>query len=234
VYNRTVRAGGTDPYLVGDLLASRLATRAWGNRHRLRSGGRDGELGLLDLAGRLVLFLVRHPLLTSTTAGVTWVWLRLGPLAVAGLAAWLVGVLVLVRMLWPTGWAWLGNRVRRRWRIWTIYGPLWRETMIFTGLARHLDGLEHIPHRRRMRSTRWGDHITITLVSGQRPFAVEQVAEHLAHSFGARSCTIQPARNRAGQAIPGQVVMVFRRRDPLVNVIAPTQPAAVDVEGVGA
>jgi S-DNA-T family DNA segregation ATPase FtsK/SpoIIIE len=231
VYNRNAPSRGTDPYLVGDLLASRLATRAWSNRHRLRSGG-NVELGLLELTGRLVLFLVRHPLLTGTTVGVTWLWLRVGPLAVAGVAVWLVAVLVLVRMLWPTGWERLDGRARRRWRIWTIYGPLWRETMIFAGLARHLDGLEHIPHRRRMRSTRWGDHITVTLVSGQRPFAFEQVAEHLAHSFGARSCTIQPAHNRAGQPVPGQVVLVFRRRDPLVNVIAPAHPADVDIEGV--
>jgi S-DNA-T family DNA segregation ATPase FtsK/SpoIIIE len=102
--------------------------------------------------------------------------------------------------------------------------------MIFAGLARHLDGLEHIPYRRRMRSTRWGDHIAVTMVSGQRPFAFEQVAEHLAHSFGARSCTVQPARNRKGQAVPGQVVLVFRRRDPLVNVVAPIEPAAVLVD----
>jgi S-DNA-T family DNA segregation ATPase FtsK/SpoIIIE len=106
--------------------------------------------------------------------------------------------------------------------------------MIFTGLARHLNGLEHIPHRRRMRSTRWGDRLVVTLVSGQRPFAFEQVAEHLAHSFGARSCSVQPVRNRHGQAVPGQVMLVFRRRDPLVNVIAPADPADVDVEGVGA
>jgi S-DNA-T family DNA segregation ATPase FtsK/SpoIIIE len=143
-------------------------------------------------------------------------------------------------MLWPRAWAWLVNRMRRRWRIWTIYGPLWRETMIFTGLARHLDGREHIPHRRRMRSTRWGDHITLTLVSGQRPFAYEQVAEHLAHSFGARSCSVQPARNRAGQPIPGQIVLVFRRRDPLVHVVGPIEPVdvepadAFEAEGVGA
>jgi S-DNA-T family DNA segregation ATPase FtsK/SpoIIIE len=226
VLNRT-----RDPYLAGDFLLGRLATRAANSRHNLRSPqGRDDAL--LWTAGRLVLFLVKHPIATASAVIVACLWARFGPIAIVGLAAWLVAVGVVVRMCHPRGWAWIGNRVRRRWRIWTIYDPLWRETMIFCGLARALDGIERIPHRRRMRSTRWGDRMVVTLVSGCRPFAVEQVAEHLAHSFGARSCQVLPARDKRRQTIPGRVVLVFRRSDPLVDVIAPIEPAHVGIEPV--
>jgi len=209
------------------VLLSRLAVTAWGQRGRLR-GGDDFESALLRGAGRVVLFVIRHPLITGTLAGAVWVAVRFGPLALAVAVVWLVGLVVLVRMLWRPGFDWLAARVRRRWRIWTIYDPLWRPTMIFTGLARHLDGVEHVPYRRKVRCTRWADYVVVTLIEGQRPFAFAQVAEHLAHSFRARSCHVQPARDRQGHPVPGHVLLILRRRDPLVNVVAPIDPAGLD------
>jgi S-DNA-T family DNA segregation ATPase FtsK/SpoIIIE len=226
VFNRTAPPRGTDPYLAGDLLAGRLLTRVARNHHNLRSPqGRD-DAALWTL-GRLVLFLFKHPVATASAVIVGALYLRFGPIALVALAAWLAGVAVVLRMVHRPAYDWIDARVRRRWRIWTIYDPLWRETMIFCGLARALDGVERIPHRRRMRSTRWGDRMVVTLVSGCRPIAVEQVAEHLAHSFGARSCQVLPARDKRGQTVPGRVVLVFRRSDPLTSVIAPIAPAGL-------
>jgi DNA segregation ATPase FtsK/SpoIIIE, S-DNA-T family len=67
-----------------------------------------------------------------------------------------------------------------------------------------------------VRSDRWCDRVTVRLLAGQHPGMYADRTDHLAHTFGARSCRVERPR-------PGRVVLVFRHRDPLATIV-PARP----------
>jgi S-DNA-T family DNA segregation ATPase FtsK/SpoIIIE len=66
----------------------------------------------------------------------------------------------------------------------------------------------------KVRSTRYVDRVQVRLVSGQSAAQVTDVADNLAHGFGAILCRVRTARS-------GAVLLEFVRRDALAQVVPP-------------
>ena len=66
----------------------------------------------------------------------------------------------------------------------------------------------------KVRSTRYVDRVQVRLVSGQSAAQVADVADNLAHGFGAILCRVRTARS-------GAVLLEFVRRDALAQVVPP-------------
>ena len=183
---------------------------------------------------------LRHPRTTLAVAVPVAAYSPLGPAAaVALVAAWWSsagGVAALasgeLRSVLPGGVA--AQRACTRWG--------WRQAMTMAGLGdtyRHPDSLDrgpgrassagrsrrYVPKLGRVRSDRWCDRVTVRLLAGQHPGMYADRTDHLAHTFGARSCRVECPR-------PGRVVLVFRRRDPLADVV-PALPIARRAGPVG-
>ncbi|MEU5692126.1 FtsK/SpoIIIE domain-containing protein [Actinosynnema sp. NPDC020468] len=162
---------------------------------------------------RLVLVVVRYPLVTMAPLVTAWCSLSfgLGPLMVAGLSA--SGVLV----LWagydrPSflrhGWYRLVTEFRRA----TVYVPRWRMVMRLADLTKEGGGREYRPTLRRVRSEGWRDRVRVRMVPAQSPEEWELRREGLAHSFGAQSCRVRVVRPRV-------IELDFVHSDPLARVL---------------
>jgi DNA segregation ATPase FtsK/SpoIIIE, S-DNA-T family len=168
---------------------------------------------------------VRHPRTTLALAAPIAIYALVGP----GAAVVLVAGAVATGVGWrwwhrdSFDWCFLGA-----WRRMWVYGWGWRQAMTMSGLGdvyRHPDLLiddlveidrrpvsRYVPKLGRVRSDRWGDRVTVRLLAGQHPGFYADRTDHLAHTFGARSCRVECPR-------PGRVVLVFLHRDPLAAVV---------------
>ncbi|MEU8379467.1 FtsK/SpoIIIE domain-containing protein [Streptosporangium sp. NPDC048865] len=176
------------------------------------------------LAG-IVRLVWRHPVIVTLLAvpavlGLLYGW----EFAVAPLA-----VLVLNTTLWAlldraSFLRWVGWRLLAWWRLVWIYRRHWQPVMIISGLGRHLQGRDYLPHLVRIRCTSWADVVTVKMISGQSVKDWSDRIDHLAHGFGASSCRVAIVR-------AGRLQLTFPRRDPLA-VPLPAIPLPV-VASVG-
>jgi DNA segregation ATPase FtsK/SpoIIIE, S-DNA-T family len=168
---------------------------------------------------------VRHPRLTLAVALPVLTFSLVGP----GSAVALVALAAATGVVWRRRHRDSFDRCfRGAWRRTVVYGLGWRQAMTMAGLGdtyRHPDSLtddlaaierrpvaRYVPKLVRVRSNRWGDRVTVRLLAGQHPGLYADRTDHLAHTFGARSCRVECPR-------PGRVVLVFQHRDPLAAVV---------------
>ncbi|MGS2644358.1 FtsK/SpoIIIE domain-containing protein [Streptosporangium sp. LJ11] len=162
----------------------------------------------------------RHPVIVTLLAvpavlGLLYGW----EFAVVPLA-----VLVLNTTLWAlldraSFLRWVGWRLLAWWRLVWIYRRHWQPVMIISGLGRHLQGRDYLPHLVRIRCTSWADVVTVKMISGQSVKDWSDRIENLAHGFGASSCRVAIVR-------AGRLQLTFPRRDPLA-VPLPAVPLPV-------
>ncbi len=171
-------------------------------------------------AMRLVLVVVRYPVVTLVPLSAAWCWWRFGlsPLVLALLS------LVAALSIWAGldrrsflrhGW----YRLVTEWRRLTVYVPKWRSVMRLAELAKQDRGREYRPRLRRVRSEGWRDRVRVRMVPAQSPDVWELRRDGLAHSFGARSCRVRVLRPRV-------IELDFVHCDPLLRPLA--VPALAD------
>jgi S-DNA-T family DNA segregation ATPase FtsK/SpoIIIE len=169
---------------------------------------------LCRFVGWLARLVVRHPVLALALAVLGWMWAETGWLGVTLLVVWAVVVLASWRVLWPVGFArWVARPVRSAWRS-QRYRRRWPSVMTISGLAPWYQGRIILPVLGKVRSTRYVDRVHVRLVSGQSAAQVADVADNLAHGFGAMLCRVRTARS-------GAVLLEFVRRDALAQVVRP-------------
>ena len=89
------------------------------------------------------------------------------------------------RVLWPVSFArWVAAPARSKWRA-RRYRRRWAAVMTISGLAPWYQGRIMLPVLGKVRSTRYVDRVQVRLVSGQSAAQVADVADNLAHGFGA-------------------------------------------------
>ncbi|WP_440099813.1 FtsK/SpoIIIE domain-containing protein [Streptosporangium sp. H16] len=171
------------------------------------------------LAG-LVRLVWRHPVIVTLLAvpavlGLLYGWeFAVTPLTVLVLNLTLWALLDRASFL-----RWVGWRLLAWWRLVWIYRRHWQPVMIISGLGRHLQGRDYLPHLIRIRCTSWADVVTVKMISGQSVKDWADRIDHLAHGFGASSCRVAIVR-------AGRLQLTFPRRDPLA-VPLPAVPLPV-------
>ncbi|MBB2909352.1 S-DNA-T family DNA segregation ATPase FtsK/SpoIIIE [Streptosporangium becharense] len=179
------------------------------------------------LAG-IVRLIWRHPVAVAVLAV---------PAVLSILYGWriaLVAVAVPVSLLAPWPFfdrasfdRWMGWRLLAWWRLVWIYRRHWQSVMIVSGLGRHLQGRDYLPHIIRVTCTSWADLVTVKMISGQSVKDWADRIEHLAHGFGTTSCRVTVARS-------GRLLLTFPRRDPLATPLPalpiPETPSVGPVE----
>ncbi|WP_440070713.1 FtsK/SpoIIIE domain-containing protein [Streptosporangium sp. OZ121] len=166
----------------------------------------------------------RHPVIVTLLAVPT----ALGLLYGWKFAAVPLAVLVLNLTLWAlldraSFLRWVGWRLLAWWRLVWIYRRHWQPVMIISGLGRHLQGRDYLPHLVRVRCTSWADVVTVKMISGQSVKDWSDRIDHLAHGFGSSSCRVAIVR-------AGRLQLTFPRRDPLaVPLPAVPLPATASV-----
>jgi S-DNA-T family DNA segregation ATPase FtsK/SpoIIIE len=162
----------------------------------------------------LARLVVRHPVASLLLAVLGFTWSETGWLGVTLLAVWTVLVLVCWRVLWPVPFArWVAAPARSKWRA-SRYRRRWAAVMTISGLAPWYQGQIILPVLGKVRSTAYVDRVHVRLVSGQSAAQVADVADNLAHGFGAILCRVRTARS-------GAVLLEFVRRDALAMIVAP-------------
>ena len=182
---------------------------------------------LIRLLFRVVWFVIRHPLLDVAAGVLVLAWYQAGWPGVIAAVTSALGVLGILRIMWP-GWftRLVSAPVRCRWRWWWCYRRRWRAVLTIAGLGPKYRGQVTLPVLGKVQAGRCADLVTVRLVSGQSPKLFADRAEELAHGFGAHSCRVRTAR-------PGRVVLEFVRRDALAAVIpALPIPAVPDLKAL--
>jgi DNA segregation ATPase FtsK/SpoIIIE, S-DNA-T family len=169
---------------------------------------------LCRFIGWLVRLFVRHPVLSLVLAVLGWMWAETGWLGMTLLVAWAVVVLASWRVLWPMSFGrWIARPARSVWRS-RRYRRRWASVMTISGLAPWYQGRIILPILGKVRSTAYVDRVQVRLVSGQSAAQVADVADNLAHGFGAMLCRVRTAKS-------GAVLLEFVRRDALAQVVLP-------------
>jgi DNA segregation ATPase FtsK/SpoIIIE, S-DNA-T family len=164
--------------------------------------------------GWLVRLIVRHPVVSLVLAVFGFTWSETGWLGVTLLVVWATVVLVCWRVAWPISFARrVATPARSQWRA-GRYRRRWASVMTISGLAPWYQGRIILPVLGKVRSTVYVDRVQVRLVSGQSAAQVADVADNLAHGFGAILCRVRTARS-------GAVLLEFVRRDALAQVVPP-------------
>jgi DNA segregation ATPase FtsK/SpoIIIE, S-DNA-T family len=180
---------------------------------------------LARLLGRVIWFVICHPLLDTAAGLVILDWLNLGWPGLAGLAAPITGVLVVLRLARPVAFArFVAQPARDGWR-WWCYRRRWHAVMTITGLAPVYQGRVLLPVLADVTAAGPVDRVTVRLVSGQSPADFANRAEGIAHGFGVHLCRVRTSS-------PGVVVLELVRRDALADPV-PVLPIPEDVDLAG-
>ena len=181
---------------------------------------------LARLLGKLLAFLVRHPLADLITAILALEWVDLGWPADVALVVTAAVVLAIWWWRWPASFArFIGRPVRGKWRRWH-YRRHWAAVMTIGRLAPVYQGRLLLPVLGKVTSTGYTDRLAVRLVSGQSAADFAARADNLAHGFGAVLCRVRTGR-------PGSVVLELVRRDALASIIpALPIPAAMDLRAL--
>nr|WP_322746631.1 FtsK/SpoIIIE domain-containing protein [Saccharothrix syringae] len=176
------------------------------------------------LAVRLVLVVVRYPVVVLVPVSAAWCWWRFGlsPLVLALLS--LVAALIIWSGLDRTSFlrhCWY--RLVTEWRRATVYVPRWRTVMRLADLTKLDRRKEYRPTLRRVRSEGWRDRVRVRMVPAQSPEVWELRRDGLAHSFHARSCRVRVLRPRV-------IELDFIHRDPLARPLPVSVLADAEVD----
>ena len=127
------------------------------------------------------------------------------PLGVlGGLVAWLIGVAVALAglLLGPRRVIGSGAGGAASW----VYRRRWAAAMDTVGLTKERHGTDYVPPLLSVRCNRWMDKLTVRMLPGQRMQDFVDLADRLAHTFGAVDCRVrttpQPAQGAAVAARP--------------------------------
>ena len=176
---------------------------------------------LARLLGRLIRLAARHPLAASILALAAVIWLDLGWVTLAAMAAAVIIMLVTWRCFWAASFArWVTRPARGAWRGWR-YRRRWAAVLTIAGAAPWYQGRTLLPVLGKVAATRYTDRVQVRLVSGQSAADFAKCADNLAQGFGALLCRVRTARS-------GRVVLEFVRRDalaaPITAVPVPAHP----------
>lgn len=157
-------------------------------------------LWLLRRLGRLLVWLVKHPVTCAALAAcagmwwlVAWALAELGPGATAAAAGFVVGLLGLWALLSPgTFDRLLETPVRSRWRKVSRYRREWQPAMVCSGLA--IDGGRLLPTLLRVRSSAVVDVVRVHMLPGQTVEDWQKAAPRLAQTFGVPEVRAQQVR----------------------------------------
>jgi len=176
-------------------------------------------VNLARLAGRLVWWLARHPLVALLAAAFIASVVVLGQ---GWTSLILLGLVVITGAWWWRFPASFGRYVYgpglARWRLLSCYQRHWQPAMALTKLARTYGDAEYLPRIRKIRSNKYADRVLVDMLAGQSPAAFEDVTDGLAHTFGARRCAVRVDR-------PGRIWLDFFHADALTEPI-PAVPIA--------
>jgi S-DNA-T family DNA segregation ATPase FtsK/SpoIIIE len=168
---------------------------------------------LVRLLAWIIRMMFRHPVAAASVLVMASIWVSVGWIADAALAAWAVLGLVIWRCYWPGSFT---RRViapaRGKWRAWWCYRRRWEAVMNIADLAPWYRGRILMPVLGKVTATRYTDRVAVRMVSGQCAAEFAKRADNLAHGFGAMICRIRSAR-------PGALVLEFVRRDALAAMI---------------
>ena len=110
---------------------------------------------LARLLGRLVRLAARHPLAAGILALVAVIWLDLGWVVLAALAAAVLAMLVIWRWFWPVAFArWVTRPARGAWRGWR-YRRRWAGVLTIAGAAPWYQGRIILPVLGKVTATRY-------------------------------------------------------------------------------
>jgi DNA segregation ATPase FtsK/SpoIIIE, S-DNA-T family len=176
---------------------------------------------LARLITRLLRLIARHPVAAVVLGLLAFMWVSIGWIGPAVMAAWVVLVLVIWRYYWPASFTrWVATPAWGKWRAW-VYRRRWAAVMTIADLAPRYQARIILPVLGKVTSTRYVDRVQVRLVSGQSPADFADRADNLAHGFGALLCRVRTARS-------GAVVLEFVRRDALAAIVpalpVPGQP----------
>lgn len=156
-----------------------------------------------------------------------------GPAIVCGLVAVALAVWRRIdREQWDrlVGWPVLAS-----WRSWRVYGRRWRSVMTLAGLTDSYAEQDLIPKLLRVEARPGFDRLTVRMIEAQHPDDFTEVAERLAHTFGALACRARRVVDDKGQAVPGVMWLDFHYTDALAGVVPAIPLPTVDApEGVEA
>ncbi|MBN1173430.1 MAG: cell division protein FtsK [Micromonosporaceae bacterium] len=176
---------------------------------------------ILRVLGRLVVVYLRFWPITLPVSLLLGLYVRFGW---AGPVTAVVAPTLVLAVWW---WRWRSSF--RQWAWWPalsryrrmVYRRSWHAAMVTAGLSVTFDRMTVLPVLKRVRCTAVGDAVTVRMVTGQIPDDYATVALRLAHTFGARSCTITPGSK------PELVGLTFLRGDLLTQVVVPMPVAGV-------
>jgi S-DNA-T family DNA segregation ATPase FtsK/SpoIIIE len=164
------------------------------------------------LLKRLIIFLMRHPVLDTVTLAVFVTWRYLHRPGLIALAVTTAAVLAAWRWRRPGSFHRLITAPAfGKWRRGHYLRP-WTAVMTIGHLAPIYRGRLLVPVLGKVTSTRYTDRVAVRMVSGQCPADFAARAENLAHGFGALLCRIRTAR-------PGWLILELVRRDALAAVM---------------
>jgi DNA segregation ATPase FtsK/SpoIIIE, S-DNA-T family len=157
----------------------------------------------------MLVFPLRHRLLTAVFLTAAVLWLRLGlQAAQIGTAGFLVAAGLWSVARHPRVSPILLGYLRRQW----VYGRQWPWIASRLGLA-SADGI-YRTRLGKVRSSRIADRLWLRLAPGQTPETIESACEPLRHILGAK-------RIACAELSPGRVLVTVYRRDPLAGPLTP-------------
>jgi DNA segregation ATPase FtsK/SpoIIIE, S-DNA-T family len=178
---------------------------------------------LIRLLGRIVWFVLTHPLLDLVAGLILLAWLRLGWPGETGLASAALTALIALRLMRPDWFSrFITAPARDRWW-WWFYRRRWHAAMTLAGLAPAYRGKDMLPVLAGVHAAGAVDLVTVGLVTGQSPADFVTRAENLAHAFRVQLCRVR-------DAAPGLLVLELVRADTLADPIpALPVPAQTDL-----
>ena len=167
----------------------------------------------------LVWWSVLFPMISIPTLASVWVGFRYGPVfglvlaAVSGLA------LVAWSQLSPASFQqWVTQRIRTRWRTWSIYRHRWTAICTLHGLTAKLDEQTLVPALRSVTIGSTTDVVEVGILTGQSVADWQNRSAALAETFRARRVTVRSLR-------PGVITITAHHGDALATPIRLRRPA---------
>ncbi|GEA89733.1 FtsK/SpoIIIE domain-containing protein [Cellulomonas cellasea] len=167
---------------------------------------------------RVLGWLVRRPTLLVVLAAVLWLTWQTpdrGPAFGVAIALGVIGVLVALRVLFPSWFAaGVQSRMAGWWREVRVYRGAWQSAMVTTGLALREGRELQLPRLIAVRTRGGIDLVRVRMLPGQVLEDWAQCAPRLAQTFGTQECRVRT---------------VVRRKHDLDLWFLVTDPLAVDV-----
>jgi S-DNA-T family DNA segregation ATPase FtsK/SpoIIIE len=185
---------------------------------------------LVKLTARMAVWAVAFPMLSVPMLLAVYVNSVAGH--AAGILVATVSGMLLVgwSLLWPASFRTMASdRLRARWRAWSVYRRRWDEICALHALTATLDEQLLVPKLAKLNVGRTVDVVIVRMLLGQSLTGWRNCAEALAHAFGARDVQIRGLK-------PGWLELTVRRDDALADpapVPEPVEPVDLTAVPVG-